>query len=117
MQKKKHISHGEVNLFEVDGIPKTAKLIKPSKSQLVGKGFKIADSETTGNHHLVELAPGVEIYEDTDGTIYIRNTNPTQVSCVDVKRHDTVELPASTWKRKPSKEVDHLRQLKRNVAD
>ena len=114
---KRHISHGEVNLFEVDGIPKTAKLITPTKEQLVGKGFKIANSETTGNHNLVELAPGVTIYEDFDGTIYIRNENVTQVSCVDTKRHDTIELPASTWKRKPSKEVDHLRQLKRSVAD
>lgn len=117
MKKKRHISHGEVNLFEVDRIPKTAKKIKPSQQQLVGNGFIIANSETTGNHHLVKLAPGIEVYEDTDGTIYIRNTNITELSCVDTKRHDAVELPASTWKRKPAKEWDYTKEEKRNVAD
>lgn len=120
MQKKqRHLSHGEVNLFEIDNIPTSAKKIDPLKRPELynNKFFIIAPSESTFNHHLVELTPGVTIWEDTDGTIYIRNENATQVSCVDTKRHDTIELPPSIWKRKPSKEVDHLRQLKRNVAD
>ncbi len=116
-KKRRHFGHGEVNLFEVDSIPKTAKKIKPKASQLIGDGFIIADSETTFNHHLVKLAPGVEIYEDTDGTIYIRNTNVTEVSCVDTKRHDAIELPPSIWKRKPAKEWDYTKEEKRNVVD
>jgi hypothetical protein len=114
---KRHISHGEVNLFEVNEIPSTAKRLKLRQEDLVKGGFKLADSETTGNHHLVKLTKGVEIYEDVDGTIYIRNTQPTTVECVDVARHDTINLPASRWKRKISREVNHLTNLIREVAD
>lgn len=121
MNKKRHISHGEVNLFEVDALPETAKKINPTPEQIFGLGFKIANSEQTGNHHLVKLkdAEGntIELFEDKDGTLYIRNLQPTEISCVDTQRHDTVELPASTWKRKTSKEVDHLRNIKRDVFD
>lgn len=117
-KKKRHIGHGECNFFEVGGIPSTAKKVKPSQDQIYnGAFFKVANSETTGNHHLVKLTEDVELYEDTDGTLYLRNLNQNEISCVDSKRHDTIELPASTWKLKPSKEVDHLTQMKRNVAD
>jgi len=109
---KNHISHGEVNLYEIDNLPKTVKRIK-----IDSDSFKIADSETTGNHHLVRLNDSVEIYEDKDGTVYLRNLKPTEVYCVDALRHDTIELPSSTWKITPAIEFDHLAQLERKVAD
>lgn len=114
---KRHISHGEVNLFEVDSIPETAKKIIPTEDQLVNGGFKIANSETTGNHHFVRINDQVEFFEDSDGTLYIRNLKPTTVECVDVSRHGTVKMPPTVWKRKISREVDHLTNSLRQVAD
>lgn len=120
---KRHLSHGEVNLFEVDGIPSTAKRVDLTTNPAIlnlldgAVGFKIADSETTGNHHLVKLNDQIALFEDTDGTLYIRNLTPTTVECVDTARHDTCELPPSTWKRDVSREFDHLEGLLRRVAD
>lgn len=117
MQKKKRaISHGEFCLFEIDEIPEGATRITPTKEQLAKNGFIVAPSETTGNHHCIAINNGVEFYEK-NGTLYMRNTQPTKLFCVDEKRHDTIEIPATTWKGKAAKEVDHLRQIKRNVAD
>lgn len=114
--KKRHMSHGEFNLFEVNDIPKDAKRVFPSKAQIAKNGFIVAPSETTGNHHCLEIKETVELYEK-DGVLYMRNTEPTNLFCVDESRHDTIEVPPSIWKGKPSKEVDHLLKLKRNVAD
>ena len=120
---KRHISHGEVNLFEVDEIPTTAKKLDFSTNPNIlnllegEQGFKIADSETTGNHHLVKLNDQIALFEDTDGTLYIRNLTPTTIECIDVTRHDTCELPPSIWKRDVSREFDHLEGLLKRVAD
>lgn len=114
--KKRHMSHGEFNLFEVDGIPDGAKRVYPTKGQISKGGFIVAPSETTGNHHCIEMDETVEFYEK-DGVLYMKNTEPTSLFCVDEARHDTITVPPSIWKGKPSKEVDHLLKMKRNVAD
>ena len=115
--KKRHISHGEVNMFEYNGELKGLSKYEPKKDELINGQFKLADSETTGNHHLLKLADGVEMYEDDKGTLYIRNYNDTEISCVDTKRHDVVTLPKGTWVKKPSQEVNHLLNIKREVRD
>ena len=116
-KQKEWIAHGEVGLFEVPALPATVKKKDLKETELYDGQYKVAASEVRGNHHLVKLGEGVGIYEDTDGTIYIVNERPTTVSCVDTRRHDEIELPPSVWVRKPAKETDHLRQIKRNVAD
>ena len=116
MKKKRHYSHGEFNLFEIDGIPKGATRIYPTKEQIAKNGFIIAPSEISGNHHCVEMTDTVEFYQK-DGVLYLKNTEPVNLFCVDESRHDTIEVPPSIWKGKPSKEVDHLLKLKRDVSD
>ena len=113
---KRHIVHGEANLFEVDSIPDGAKKLIPSSAMIAGNGLIIAESETSGNHHVIEMKAGVEFFEK-DGTLYMRNTQPTTVNCVHAGRHDTVDIPPSIWKRKIAKEFDYLTMEKRNVAD
>lgn len=83
------VLHGECLITEIESIPSGAAPLK------IRKTLKIANSETTGNHHLVENAEGCEFYE-LDGVRYMRNVQPTVVKCVDTKRHDSVELPAGT---------------------
>lgn len=116
MKKLRHITHGELNFFEVTGIPKGAKRIYPSKEQIASGGFILAASETTGNHHCVEVADHVEFYEH-EGTIFVKNTAEAKLFCVDETRHDTVLMPKTVWKRKIKKEVDHVLKIKRNTAD
>jgi len=91
-------------------IPDGAKKIN------VGDTLKIADSETTGNHHLVENAEGCEFYE-LDGVRYMRNESPTKVRCVIEERHDTMEIPAGTWEFGIQEEYDPFAERMRKVRD
>lgn len=112
----KYITHGEVNLIEIEAIPSEAKAYTPDKTEMCLGKLKIADSETTGNHHLLKIGDGVELYEE-NGTLYIKNTKVSEVSCVDTRRHDTVKLPVGNWMIKKSKEFDHLERMEREVYD
>ncbi|TXH52331.1 MAG: hypothetical protein E6Q97_16345 [Desulfurellales bacterium] len=112
--------HGEVIVKKVKGsIPEGAKLVKP----MAGLTYKVADSETTGNHHLLELPEriaGLEVWEK-DGMFYVRNPVPVMVRCVDVRRHDTIEIPACAPDEvlvfDKQQEVDHLTDEVRSVRD
>ena len=108
---KKHYSHGEVNIFETTTIPDGAVQLKSN-----GIGYKIADSETTGNHHMVKAQDGVEMYEK-NGVMYLKNSVPVDVYCVLQERHDTITLEPSIWELEPAQEYDYLTQEKRNVVD
>jgi len=106
----KHYSHGEVNIFETASIPKDA-------NEITKKGeFKLADSETTGNHHCLTIDDNMKVYEK-DGVFYLKNKNPVDIYCKLEERHDTITLSPSTWEIDKAKEYDYLTQETRNVAD
>ena len=107
----KHIVHGELNFVKTDKLPKLVKKIKPKDGRWI-----VADSEVTGNHHCVKQMKGVELFEK-DGVLYMRNSKPAEIFCVDVKRHDTVIAEPGVWEITPSQEFDYLTMEKRNVAD
>lgn len=108
---KKQLSHGEVNGFSGAVIPDGAKKVTPKRGD-----FKLADSETTGNHHMVKVIDGVEIYEK-DGIIYVQNDVPTDVYCVHENRHDRITIEPGIWEFESAKEFDYLTGMKRAVAD
>ena len=108
--------HGEVCIKKVKGsIPEGAKLIKP-----VDGSYKIADSESTGNHHLLEHVSGLDMYEK-DGMFYVRHSSPVTMRCVDRKRHDDVVIEPCKEDEilifDKQQEVDHLTDEVRNVMD
>lgn len=106
----KHYSHGELNIFQTKHIPKDAKKLN-KKGEII-----LADSETTGNHHCVEVKDGVEIYEK-DGVFYIKNENPVDVYCKIEFRHDTITLEPSIWEIDRACEYDYITEQKRKVSD
>ena len=108
-KKNKAALHGECVIMASE-IPAGAQKIK------VGSYLKIADSETTGNHHIVENAEGCEFYE-LDGIRYMKNPQPTFVKCVHGDRHDSIEIEPGEWTFFPQKEYDYLTESLRNVAD
>lgn len=108
--------HGEVVIKKTKGvIPSGAKKLKP-----IDGVYKIADSESTGNHHLLEEIEGCDLYEK-DGVFYLKTQEKAIVRCVDEKRHDAIEIdPCDTdeiliFDRQ--QEVDHLTDEVRAVAD
>lgn len=108
--------HGEVLIKKVKGgIPEGAKKVSPLNGV-----YRIADSETTGNHHLLEEIRGVDLYEK-DGVFYLKTKEKVIVRCVDEARHDTIEIEPCqddevlVFDRQL--EVDHLTDEIRAVAD
>ena len=108
--KKKTILHGEAMITQSE-LPAGAKKIDVNGNHLI-----IADSETTGNHHVVENAEGCEFYE-LDGVRYMKNTEPTSVKCVHASRHDELEIPVGTWEFGSQQEYDYFSQSHQAVRD
>jgi hypothetical protein len=105
------ILHGEAMIFQ-SPIPEGATEIKSSSTNM----HIIADSETTGNHHVIDTVPGTKYFKHGD-TMYMENTNETRVRCVLADRHDAITLDPGTWEFGIQKEFDHLTQQLHNVAD
>lgn len=103
--------HGEVTIFEIKELPSGLKKVKNKDNKYI-----LADSETTGNHHCLEKKAGIELYE-RDGVLYMRNTVPADVFCVDQARHDTITLKPGVYEIDKAKEYDYLLEETRNVAD
>lgn len=108
--------HGECLIKKVKGsIPQGAKKLKA-----VNGVYKIADSETTGNHHLLEEIEGCDLYEK-DGVFYLKTSEVAVVKCVDVARHDTIQIEPCEEDEvlifDRQVEIDHLTDEVRSVAD
>jgi hypothetical protein len=63
MKNNEVILHGECMVFP-SNLPAKAKKKKIKNSYII-----VADSETTGNHHVVDAIDGVDFYEDEKGTL------------------------------------------------
>ena|SRR6056297_960488 len=109
--KNSVIIHGECMIFR-NSIPKNAKGIEPSNRTYM----IVADSETTGNHHVVDTPEGVSFYE-LDGIRYMKNEVPTKVRCVQADRHDAIVLEPGSWEFGIQQEYDHITEEIRSVQD
>lgn len=101
--------HGEAVLSE-------AVFIGGEKMKARNGYYIIANSETTGNHHVVVEDEGVEMYEK-DGVLYLKNDKEATVKCVIDGRHDAVTVKPGVWKIERAKEYDFLKDEVRSVAD
>lgn len=106
------ILHGEAMIFN-SKLPKGATKIKTTNNQY----HIIADSETTGNHHVVDINENVEFYMDENGTMFMVNEEPTQVRCVLADRHSAIPLSPGCWEFGIQQEYDHFEQNLRAVKD
>lgn len=109
----KTYTHGECIINKVNEMPKGLK-----KAKLFNKeSYKLADSETSGNHHLLEAKEGVELYEDANGVLWLKNDVPTDVFCAIKERHDNITLEPGIWEIDRAQEHDYLTGMVRKVAD
>ena len=108
--KNKCILHGECIAFR--------SILPTSAKKVVTRGdyHIVADSEVTGNHHVIDCPPGVTFYEDK-GTLYMENTVPTRIRCVIADRHDAIELEPNTWEFGTQKEYDYIANELVSVRD
>ena len=103
--------HGEALIIKGVKLPKDAVPFQPSNSQY----HIIADSETTGNHHVVDNA-GVSWFK-SGSTLFATVEKETQVRCLHADRHDAITLTPGTYEFGSQQEYDHAEQHSRNVKD
>lgn len=103
-------SHGELNIFKVDEMPEGFTKVECNED------YKLADSESSGNHHMLEVNQNVEVFKKDDAICFV-NTQPTNVYCVFKERHDTEEHPPGIYIVKPAVEYDYVNKNVVAVAD
>lgn len=106
-------SHGECLVFGTS-IPEGA--VEVPASELKDGRVIIALSEVTGNHHYIDLHPGVQVFRK-DGKTFFRNTSDMEVKCVLTQRHHALVVPPGEWGLSTAQEYDYVTEAKRNVAD
>lgn len=109
--KSAAILHGECGIIQTE-IPADAEVIDMSQD----KCLIIADSETTGNHHVMDISPGIEVLKKNNQR-FVRNSVPASVRCVVADRHDTLTVPPGEWEITVAQEFDYFEMSKRNVRD
>lgn len=110
-KKTRGYQHGECLITGIESIPSEAKKKIDNSAT-----FKLADSETTGNHHLLEMGPHVSLYE-ANGVVFMENSEPATVKCVMESRHDNIEIPAGSWQFGIAREYDYVTESVQRVAD
>ena len=114
MNKNEVILHGECMVF-TSNLPKMIKKIDQSK---IKNGYVIvADSETTGNHHVVDIIDGVDVFENESGVIFVQNSVPTKIRCLHADRHDEETLMPGTYEFGFQQEYDPFSVRLQNVRD
>lgn len=111
--KTKTILHGECLINKVCKLPEGLTKVKLFKKEC----YKIADSESSGNFHLLEAKEGVELFEDKNGVLWLKNDVPTDVYCAVRERHDNITLEPGIWEIDKVQEHDYLTGMKRVVSD
>lgn len=110
MKNNEVILHGECMVFP-SSIPAEATPKTIDNDYVI-----VADSETTGNHHVVDVCEGVEIYE-FQGILFMKNSVPTNIRCVHADRHDKIEIPAGTYEFGTQMEYDPFKARLEKVRD
>jgi hypothetical protein len=106
------VLHGEAMIFP-ETLPADAVEIKASN----GNYHIIADSETTGNHHVINAVKGTKFWRSGNKT-FMTNTNEINVRCVHPARHNPISLSPGTYQVGEAQlEYDHFAQNLKKVRD
>ncbi len=106
------VFHGECFLFQ-SALPDGAVEVEHNTPAVI-----IANSEVTGNHHVIDRGPGVKFFKSADGkSRFMQNEEPTKVRCVLAERHSAIDLAPGVWEFGIAEEYDYKAESKRKVAD
>lgn len=108
--KPKVILHGECMVIETR-IPEDAV-----EFEVEGPYLVVADSETTGNHHVVDRKKGVKFFRVGERR-FMRNTVATKIRCVHKDRHDDVTIAPGEHEFGTQQEFDPFAERLRKVRD
>ena len=112
LNQNEGVLHGEAMILHAI-LPADAVEIKPSNDT----HHIIADSETTGNHHVIDAVPGTRFWKSGNRT-FMTNERETRVRCVHPARHNAISLSPGTYEIGEAQlEFDHFAQNLRKVRD
>ncbi|KKL25342.1 hypothetical protein LCGC14_2406290 [marine sediment metagenome] len=101
---------GDVIGIAVSAIPDGAKRVAPSS-----RGLVLAEGEVTGHFHGIAAVPEVDLFEDTDGTLYLSVRK--DAATLRHQEHKEIEIPAGQYKIGRVVEIDPFENEIRQVAD
>ena len=111
--------HGEcIITARIAGIPATATPVNPTNNYVI-----VADSETTGNHHVVDVIHNntyLPVFREGENTFIVTADAPVVVRCLMPERHDEVEVSiegGSALEFGIAKEYDPFTARLQNVRD
>ena len=113
------ILHGECMVFK-SAIPAGARKIKKTDKALSNGYLIVADSEFSGNHHVVDCLPNtdeVEFFQDEKGSFFMRNNTETTIRCLHADRHDSITIPPGTYEFGTQQEYDPFAVRMQKVRD
>lgn len=99
---------GDVNLKEVESIPKGAKLKTPDKGKWV-----LAYGEVSFHAHAIEQIEDCDLYE-RNGTLYLSVRGPVQLTH---EEHHTQTIEPGQYEIGIVREYDYLADMERPVVD
>ena len=101
---------GDVLITRCGSIPATAKPCAPRERG----GYVLAEGEATGHAHAV-ADDEVDLFEDTDGTLYMRVKSNVDEATVTHQEHGHLTLPRDTYK--VTRQREYTPEAVRRVSD
>lgn len=114
MKTKIHF-HGELVIIEKPNADVKSGMKKLNPTQDV----KLADSEVTGNDHMLQFNPGVHVWSDETADKFLVKTEvDTKIYCKISDRHTDLKLKGGyCYEIGKAQEWDYIKQERRNVRD
>ena len=100
---------GDVLIHRLDKLPKGLKLKTSRQGLLI-----LAEGEATGHSHSVLESEAVSLFEDADGTLFLKVDSPVEVSH---QEHNKQMIDKGIYEIGQVVEVDPFEEAVRKVAD
>ena len=113
------LQQGDVIFAKISNLPinlKSRKVESKGGQTLNGERYIIAEGETTGHAHCVQAQPGIELFENSDGTLYLKIADGKEAEVVH-EEHGHFAIPKGIWEVGIVREYDHLEDEIRKVQD
>lgn len=108
------IQQGDVLFKKIKSIPGNLKRVARRNNGFGAGRYVVAEGETTGHHH--STIQECELFEDVNGTLYIRNASESPI-IFEHQEHGAVEVPTGDFEIGIVKEYDHFEEKAREVRD
>ena len=110
MNKEFEYQQGDVLFFKVDSLKENLKPVQPRN-----RGYVLADGEATGHAHTICDCGNVEMYEDENGTLFLKVTEKKE--SVTHEEHNTVTIEPGIYEIGIVNEYDPDEEEIRKVRD